>query len=274
MSKTFIIAEAGVNHNGGLDMAYKLCDAAKESKADAVKFQTYVTSRCWKPDHEMYQMLKDLELSCNDFRKIKQYCDKIGIMFLSTPEDESDLDFLVNELDMPIIKVNSANLTHHEFLRAVYRKKRTTIISTGMATEQEVINALEGLWVNNGTLVFNNDSSLLYVLHCTTHYPSEYNEVNLNAMVKMNYPLYGLSDHTLGIEVPIAAVAKGATVIEKHLTLDKELPGPDHKASLDPIEFKAMVQAIRNIEKAMGDGVKRPTEYELKIKDKVRRYSD
>jgi len=189
-------------------------------------------------------------------------------MFLSTPDDEESLNFLVDELGMPIIKIGSGNLVNKPFLKAVSGKNKPVILSTGMADREEVFEAYHQLDIKN-----------IYILHCTTCYPTNYHEVNLLAMIELQEQFneewyfnkgFGLSDHTPGIEIPIAAVAMGATVIEKHLTLDRNLPGPDHKASLEPDEFKQMVIAIRNVEQAMGDGIKRPCKRELEVRDLIR----
>lgn len=259
--KVFIIAEAGVNHNKSLDMAYQLCSAAKESGADAIKFQTWITDKIYPKDHPRYQMIRELEMPFDFFRQIKRYCDDIGIMFLSTPDDEESLDFLVNDLGMPIIKVGSGNLTNKIFLSKVIDKNKPIILSTGMSNYLEVFNAF--------ILFYERELTLL---HCVSCYPTNYNELNLSAMKGFETLecKYGLSDHTPGIEIPIAAVAMGATVIEKHLTINRNLPGPDHKASLEPDEFKQMVAAIRHVEEAMGDGIKKPCARELEVRDLIR----
>lgn len=276
MNKTFIIAEAGVNHNGKIELAYKLIVAAKETGVDAVKFQTFkaekIVSKKTKmaryqienlqKDESQLEMLKKLEISYGDFRKLKKYCDKIGIMFLSTPDEEESLDFLVDSIKIPIIKVGSGELTNLPFLRCIAKKNKPIIISTGMGNLGEVESALNIL-TNSGTKRKN-----ITILHCTTNYPCPYEEVNLKAMLSLKEAFklsVGYSDHTLGIEVPISAVSLGATVIEKHFTLDKNMEGPDHKASLEPNELKAMVKAIRNIEEALGDGIKKPNKSEIDI---------
>lgn len=275
MKHVYIIAEAGVNHNGRLDLALQLCDAAKSAGVDAVKFQTWKTEKIAtrsaplatyqeeniKGDSEsQFEMLKKLELSYNNFRIIKEYCEKIEIQFLSTPDEDESLDFLVN-LGLPLIKISSGEVTNIPFLRKIASKHRPTILSTGMSNINDVQMAYQTL-VDYGA----SDISLL---HCTTNYPCPYDEVNLKAMqtMKQIFPqcTVGYSDHTMGIEVPIAAVAMGAEIIEKHFTLDKTLEGPDHKASLEPNELKAMVDAIRHIEISLGDGVKRPNKSELEV---------
>lgn len=263
----FIISEIGVNHNKSLDMAYKLCDAAHEAGANAAKFQTWITDKILSPDHPRYQMIKDLEMPFDFFRKVKEYCDKIGIMFLSTPDDEESLDFLVDELDMPIIKIGSGNATNRNFIIKAIDKGKPLIISTGMCDWKEVDCIYK--------IVDPFYPEQLTLLHCVSLYPAEYREVNLKNIPDMiecyqGMCKVGLSDHTPGIEIPIAAVALGATVIEKHLTLDKTFSGPDHAASLEPAEFKMMVEAIRNVEAAMGNGIKQPCKRELQVRDLYR----
>ena len=271
MPRTFIIAEAGINHNKDIEFAFELCNAAKNAGADAVKFQTWVTDLIYTKDNPRYKMLKELEMPFDFFREIKKYCDDIGIMFLSTPDDIESLNFLIDELKMPIIKVGSANLINKPFLKAVINKNNQVILSTGMGNEQEFLWAL---WLIHSELKFKNK---IAYLHCVSCYPTDYFEVNLNCISTLkkwvnNIPnaSIGFSDHTIGIEIPIAAVVMGASVIEKHLTINRNLPGPDHKASLEPKEFKAMVTAIRHVEEAMGDGIKRPCLREIEIRDMVR----
>ena len=268
----YIIAEAGVNHNGKLDLALKLCDAAKEAGVDAVKFQTWKTENIVTKSAAMatyqeentgkeqsqYEMLKALELSYPEFDQIYSYCKKIGIQFLSTPDEEESLNYLLS-LNLPFIKIGSGEVTNIPYLRTIGSKHQKVILSTGMSTLSDVENAYNTLLVSGA-----KDVALL---HCTTNYPCPYNEVNLQAMqtLKSAFKCHvGYSDHTLGIEVPIAAVAMGAEIIEKHFTLDKNMEGPDHKASLDPQELKQMVTSIRNIEQAMGDGIKCPNASEQK----------
>ena len=278
-SKVFIIAEAGVNHNGDIRLAYKLVDAAKEAGADAVKFQTFkaenVVSKITEKaeyqrettnsEESQYEMIKKLELSFEDFVKIKDYCDKKGITFLSTPFDYESVDFL--ESLVPLYKVGSGEITNLPFLEYIAKKGKPIILSTGMSTLGEVEEAVK--------TITKVDSSLpLVLLHCVSNYPAKYEDVNLKAMLTLKEAFelpVGYSDHTLGIEIAIAAVALGAKVIEKHFTLDRGLPGPDHKASLEPDELKKMVKAIRNVEKALGSGVKRPTQSELKVMKVARR---
>lgn len=272
MNKVYIIAEAGVNHNGRLDLALKLCDAAKEAGVDAVKFQTWKTEKIVTRsaakavyqeentgnEQSQYEMLKELELSYEDFDTINEYCKNIGIQFLSTPDEEDSLDFLCS-LNLPFIKIGSGEVTNIPYLRVIGSRHQKVIISTGMSTLADVEKAYNTL--------LESGAKEVALLHCTTNYPCPYDEVNLKAMQTMKAAFkcqVGYSDHTMGIEVPIAAVAMGAEIIEKHFTLDKNMEGPDHKASLDPNELKEMVTSIRNIEKALGDGIKRPNASEQK----------
>lgn len=280
-NNTFIIAEAGVNHNGDIGLAKQLIDAAVVAGVDAVKFQTWKTELLVTEQAEMaeyqklntqkiesqFQMLKRLELSYDTFIELKKYCDHKGIMFLSTPDEETSATFL-NDLQ-PIFKIGSGELTNTPFLRHVAAFNKPIILSTGMGTLAEIEHALTTL-TNSGVARKN-----ITVLHVTTQYPTPMNEVNLNAMLTIKHAFPGIqvgySDHTLGIEVPVAAVALGATIIEKHFTLDKNMAGPDHLASLDPGELINMVKAIRNIELALGHGRKEPTESELENRKIVRK---
>ena len=262
----YIIAEAGVNHNGSFELACRLADAAKDAGADCVKYQTFksenlVSKNAQKAEYQkkttgdssQQDMLKKLELSFDSFVKLKEYCDKIGICFLSTPFDFDSIDFL-NSLNMPFWKIPSGEVTNYPYLVALAKTGKPVVMSTGMCEMSEISDAIKVL-KDNGT----KDIKLL---HCNTEYPTPFEDVNLTAMDTMRKAFnveVGYSDHTKGIEVPIAAVALGATIIEKHFTLDRNMEGPDHKASLEPDELKAMVQAIRNIEKAIGSGEKRPT---------------
>lgn len=286
MKKVFIIAEAGVNHNGNIELAYKLIDAAKEAGADAIKFQTFKTEKIVAKKAAMadyqkqnlgasisqFEMLKQLELSYDEFKAIKQYCDKRNILFLSTPDEEESLDFLTEELKVPIIKVGSGEIDNFPFLERIAQKNLPVILSTGMANLTEVSEAVE--LIKRNQKCKNNYYPALSLLHCTTNYPCPFNEVNLRAINTLKdvfqVPV-GYSDHTLGIEISVAAVALGATIIEKHFTLDKSLPGPDHVASLEPIELKNMVNSIRNIEFALGNGVKEPSRSEKKMIQVVRK---
>lgn len=266
----YIIAEAGVNHNGKLDLALKLCDAAKGAGVDAVKFQTwktdnivtaqarqaaYQTENTGKEESQ-YDMLKNLELSYDHFRTIQDYCKKIGIDFLSTPDEEESLAFLVS-LGLPFIKVGSGEVTNIPYLRKIGACKMPVILSTGMSNIGQVANAYDTL--------LQAGAKEVSLLHCTTNYPCPMDEVNLKAMLTLREAFkchVGYSDHTMGTEVPVAAVALGAEIIEKHFTLDRTMEGPDHKASLEPAELKLMVQQIRNIEAALGDGIKHPNKSE------------
>ncbi len=275
--RTLIIAEAGVNHNGDLDMAFRLCDAAKESGADIIKFQMWkteniITHNVEQADYQkknagkeesQFDMLKRLELSFQSFKRIKEYCDSVGILFASTADDKESLDFLVT-LGVPFIKVGSGEIGNIPFLKYIGSKHLPVILSTGMSTLADIDISLHALQ-EGGT-------DNITILHCTTSYPCPYEDVNLNAMKTLKNAFHlsvGYSDHTLGTEVPVAAVAMGAAVIEKHFTLDKGLKGPDHAASMEPGEFKKMVQAIRNIECAMGTAKKAPTDAERKISSVV-----
>ena len=260
-----IIAEAGVNHNGSLETAMKMVDAAVDAGADYIKFQTFhtdslVTTQCEAAEYQkenagvksQEKMLRDLELGYEDFKQLKDYCDKKGIGFLSTPFDDDSIDFVAS-LKPDYMKVPSGELTDLPFLRKMAKTRIPVIISTGMATPEEIAKALAPFRKEG----YGNEDMVL--LHCTTQYPAPMEDVNLLAMktVSESFGLpSGYSDHTMGIEIPIAAATLGASVIEKHFTLDRNLEGPDHKASLEPDELKEMVKAIRNIGKALGNGVK------------------
>jgi len=278
-SKTFIIAEAGVNHNGDKNLAFKLIDVAKESGADAIKFQTFKTEKgiskytkmadyqkknLGKEDSQI-EMIKKLELSYKDFEDLKKYCDEEGIIFLSSPFDEESIEFL--DKLVPYYKIPSGEIVNYPYLKLIAEKNKPIIMSTGMANLSDVEKALD-------TIYSINQDAEIYLLHCTTNYPTPYEEVNLKAMITLKEAFkipVGYSDHTLGIEVPIAAVVMGAQIIEKHFTLDRNLPGPDHKASLEPNELKTMVNAIRNVEKALGNGIKKPNKSEKEIEKVVRK---
>jgi N,N'-diacetyllegionaminate synthase len=278
-----IIAEAGVNHNGSLETAYKLIEAAAEAGADFVKFQTFktellVSKNAKKADYQkknfndiddsQFTMLKKLEIDEQMHHQLIAHCQKSGTKFLSTGFDFDSID-LLDSLNTPFFKIPSGEITNKPYLRHIASKHKPVIMSTGMADLDEVKAAVDVL-VTSGV-----DKSEITVLHCNTEYPTSFEDVNLKAMNHIANELQvrvGYSDHTTGIEVPIAAVALGATVIEKHFTLDRKLPGPDHKASLEPGELKAMVSAIRNIEKAMaGSGLKVPSSSEMKNKDIARK---
>lgn len=271
--RTCIIAEAGVNHNGDVAIAKKLCMAAKKAGADIVKFQTWITEKIItqnvkQADYQsentgsnqsQFDMLKKLELSYDDFREIKKYCDEIGIIFASTADEQDSLDFLV-DLGIPFIKIGSGDIGNIPYLRYMGTKKMPVILSTGMSTLGDVEISIQALR--------EGGAKNIKLLHCTTNYPCPYNDVNLKAMDTLRTAFgldVGYSDHTEGIEVAIAAVARGATIIEKHFTLDKNMDGPDHKASMEPEEFSCMVDCIRHIESAIGDGQKIPTKTEDEI---------
>ena len=279
--KTFIIAEAGGNHNGSMKLAMKLVDVAVEAGVDAVKFQTFRAERmiskfARKAEYQcntsgksetQLEMVKRLELDVTEHEELMGYCRGKGIMFLSTPFDLESIE-LLNGIGVEIFKIPSGEITNLPYLRRIGELKRKKILSTGMAEMGEIENALDILQ-EAGT---PKDS--IVVLHCNTEYPTPMEDVNLKAMLTIRDTFgvnVGYSDHTPGIEVPIAAVALGATVIEKHFTLDKNMEGPDHIASLDQSELERMVTAIRNIEKAMGDGIKRPSSSELKNMPVVRK---
>lgn len=274
MHKILIIAEAGVNHNGSLEIAFKLVDAAVEAGADVIKFQTFtavnlVSKSAPKAKYQInttdanesqFEMLQKLELDDNHHIQLQNYCRKQGIDFLSTPFDVLSIERL-HQLGLQSIKIPSGEITNYPYLRVIAKYNKQIIMSTGMANLGEIEAALDVL-ESNGT-----DKENIVLLHCNTEYPTPYEDVNLKAILTMRQAWglpVGYSDHTSGIEVPIAAVAMGATIIEKHFTLDRTLPGPDHKASLEPHELKAMVSSIRNIEKAMGDGIKTPSPSEKK----------
>ena len=280
-NRTFIIAEAGVNHNGNVQFAYRLVDAAVNCGANAIKFQTFRTEKIisknvakaqyqrdnTSQDESQFEMIKKLELSYNDFINIKHYCDEKQIIFLSTPDEEESLDFLCDVINVPYIKVGSGEITNLPFLKRVASKNKPIILSTGMAYIGEVEKALD-------TIYSTNNNANVILLHCTTNYPTPYEEVNLRAMLTLREAFklpVGYSDHTIGVEIPVAAVAMGACIIEKHFTLDRNMQGPDHKASLEPDDFERMVRAIRNVEDALGNGIKRPTKSEEEMKNVVRK---
>ncbi|MEH1796634.1 N-acetylneuraminate synthase [Nostoc sp.] len=275
----FIIAEAGVNHNGSLDMAKHLIDQALEAGADAVKFQSFksekvVSSTAPKaeyqlqttnPDESQLDMIRTLELSVEAHRELQSYSQKQGILFISTPFDEESADIL-EELNVPLFKIPSGEITNWPFLQYVARKGKPLIVSTGMSYLSEVEEALR--------VIRQVGCEQLVLLHCVSSYPTNPTEANLRAMHSMATALQvpvGYSDHTTGIEVALAAVALGACVIEKHFTLDKNLPGPDHKASLDPKELQALVKGVRTVECALGNGLKQPTESETNTRAIARR---
>lgn len=276
MNKVVIIAEAGVNHNGDINVAKKLIDAAVDAGVDYVKFQTFkadsLVSKSAKKaqyqsvnvndsDDSQYAMLKNLELSHEDHLQLMAYCSKKNIKFFSTAFDVEGVNYL-NNLGLSFFKIPSGEITNYPYLKAVALCGKPVIMSTGMCSEIEIKNALDVL------IKFGLSKEKISILHCNTEYPTPMKDVNLKAMLAIQKTFdveIGYSDHTLGIEVPIAAVAMGAKIIEKHFTLDRTLPGPDHVASLEPDELKNMVKAIRNIELAIsGDGDKKPSESETK----------
>ena len=267
----YIIAEAGVNHNGSFDLACKLAAAAKAAGADCIKFQTFksenlVSHTAQKAEYQknttgegsQVDMLKKLELSYEEFLALKDYCDKVGICFLSTPFDFESIEFL-NSIDMPFWKIPSGEVTNYPYLAAVAKTGKPVVMSTGMCDMTEIQDAID--------VLREHGAKSVKLLHCNTEYPTPLEDVNLRAMQTMKDAFgleVGYSDHTKGIEVPVAAVALGATVIEKHFTLDRNMEGPDHKASLEPDELEKMVSSIRNIEKALGNGDKTPSPSEKK----------
>ena len=269
----FIIAEAGVNHNGSIDLAKKLIDVASNAGADAVKFQTFKANNLVTKDakkaiyqkdtmnikESQFNMLKKLELNIEAHKELILYCNSKKIIFLSSPFDHESIELLKN-LDLEILKIPSGEITNLPYLRHIGKLNKKIILSTGMSTIDEVKNALSIL-INSGT-----KKNKITILHANTEYPTPMEDVNLRAMVTIGKELdvnFGYSDHTLGIEADIAAVAMGASCIEKHFTLDCNMEGPDHKASLEPSQLKAMVTAIRNIEKALGSSIKKPSKSEL-----------
>jgi N-acetylneuraminate synthase/N,N'-diacetyllegionaminate synthase len=276
---TFIVAEIGVNHNGSVHMARKLIDAAKDAGADSVKFQSFKTERIvtkyaekavyqketTDPKKSQYSMLKRLELGNAEMEELHRYAKKRNIIFLSSAFDEESVD-LLDSLDVPAFKVASGEITNLPLLRYMAEKKRPMILSTGLSTLDEIEEAL--------AVITEEGVEDIILLHCVTSYPAKEEEANLKVMDllrrQFGFPV-GFSDHTLGITVPIAAAALGAVLIEKHFTLDRTLPGPDHRASLEPTEFKEMVKDIRGVERALGDGVKRLTANEEEIKKAARR---
>ena len=275
----FIIAEAGVNHNGSIASAKQLIDVAAEAGADAVKFQTFIAEEVVSTDapkaeyqkqttdasESQFDMIKKLELSKEDHQELMDYAKHKNILFLSTPFDEKSVDLLV-ELGVPLIKISSGEITNHPFLKYIAKKGLPIILSTGMSTLDEVAEAV--------SVIKNAGCKDLTLLHCTSNYPARMEDCNLLAMKTMadafDVPV-GYSDHTPGIYVPLAAAAMGACVIEKHFTLDKSLPGPDHMASLEPDELEEMVRGIRLVEKARGSSIKAPVESEFEVRDIARR---
>ncbi|MBI1767957.1 MAG: N-acetylneuraminate synthase [Bacteroidetes bacterium] len=280
MDKVLIIAEAGVNHNGSLDRAKQLVAAAAEAGADIIKFQTFisenlVTASAPKAAYQkkedatasQYEMLKALELTKADHIELIEHCKRHNIFFFSTAFDLESLDFLAS-LNLGFWKIPSGELTNLPYLRKIGALNQEAYVSTGMATMKEINDAISVL------LKSGLEKEKIIIMHCNTEYPTPMHDVNLKAMLSIQKETglrIGYSDHTLGIEVPIAAAALGARVIEKHFTLDRTLPGPDHKASLEPGELKMMVSAIRNIEQALGDGIKKPSPSEIENKAVARK---
>jgi N,N'-diacetyllegionaminate synthase len=275
----FIVAEAGVNHNGDVDLGKKLIDAAKDAETDAVKFQAFkaenlVTKYAEKaryqkattgPNESQYNMIKKLELKAEEFRELYDYAKKKNIIFLSSTVDKKSVDLLGN-LGVPAFKVASGEITNFPLLRYIAGKKKPVILSTGMSTLDEIEDALE--------VIRQKGVQDIVLLHCVTSYPAKIEDVNLRVIETLRHRFklpVGFSDHTLGITASIASAALGAVLIEKHFTLDTSLPGPDHKASLEPDELKEMVRAIRDVEKALGDGIRKLTEDEERIKKVARR---
>ncbi len=303
--KTYIIAEAGVNHNGSLEIAKKLINVAAECGADAIKFQTFraeklvskdakkadYQKRTTEVDESQFDMIKKLELDETAHHELIQYCSDRDIQFLSTPFDLESLIFLTNECELPYIKIASGEITNSPFLLEIARMGKAVILSTGMSTLGEIEQALGVLafgYIDKGKKPTVEAFQMAYssiegrqllqqkvsLLHCTTEYPAPFSEVNLKAMDTLRSAFgltVGFSDHTPGIAVPIAAVARGAMIIEKHFTLDSNLPGPDHEASLEPQELKKMIEAIRQIEMALGCSYKIPVPSEIKNKAVARK---
>lgn len=274
MKHVCIIAEAGVNHNGSLELAKKMVDVAKDAGVDYVKFQTFnpkklVSKSAKKAEYQkettdsnesQLKMLEKLTLTNDDFIELKQYCDLVEVGFISTPFDLDSIEFL-ETFDMDFWKIPSGEITNLPFLEKIAKTGKKVIMSTGMCNMKEIYDAIE--------VLEKNGSKNIELLHCNTQYPTPFEDVNLRAMLSIKQEfnkVIGYSDHTLGIEVPIAAVALGAEIIEKHFTLDKSMTGPDHKASLNPKELKAMVVAIRNVEQILGDSLKTVSESESKNK--------
>lgn len=275
----FIVAEAGVNHNGDIKLAKKLVDAAKDVGADAIKFQTWKTENIKVRDSKMapyqrknlgyeesqFEMSKKYELPYSAFSELKDYAEEEGLIIFSTAEDEESINFL-NSVNIPVFKIPSGDLTNLPLLKFTAKKNRPIILSTGMGYLSEVDEAVR--------TILDTGNKEIIILHATSNYPAQYFELNLKCLTTLSKAfntIIGYSDHTLSIDVPIAAISLGAKVIEKHLTLDRGLKGPDHKASIKPDEFKLMVETIRSIENALGDGIKRPSDSEMEIRKFVRK---
>jgi N,N'-diacetyllegionaminate synthase len=275
----YVIAEAGINHNGSFELACRLIDVAKKAGADCVKFQTFISENfvsclAQKAEYQkktegksktQLDMIRELELPFSDFRRLSEHCQSIGIQFLSTPFDLSSIAFL-DTLDMPFWKIPSGEVTDLPYLLAIAKTGKPAVMSTGMCKMEEIQAAMEALLVNG--------TSKITLLHCSTEYPTPFEDVNLRAMLTMQDCFgvdVGYSDHTVGIEVAVSAAAMGATMIEKHFTLDRNMEGPDHKASLEPDQLAAMVRSIRNIEIALGNGSKEPSTSEQRNINIVRK---
>ena len=274
---TFIVAEIGVNHNQDIKLAKKLIDVARDAGADAVKFQTWKTENVILKETEMvgyqkknvkkttqFEMLKGLELPLAWHFELKEYAENSGLVFFSTMEDVESVDFLLGRLKIPLIKVGSGDLTNYPLLRHTAKFKVPMILSTGMSTLGEIDEAVR--------TILGEKNEMIVICQCTTEYPCPYDDVNLRAILSIKEAfktIVGFSDHSLGIECAVASVALGAKYLEKHLTLDRRMQGPDHKASIEPQEFKRMVQAIRNVEEALGDGIKKPSSLELKNRELI-----
>ena len=278
LKSVFIIAEAGINHGGSLKEGLKLIDIASKCKADAIKFQTFkpfeISSKFVEnvdyikkgTEKSNIEILTELSLSYEKFRVLKNYADKKGIFFMSTPDGIDSLNFLTDELKLSLIKIGSTEVTNLKFLTEIGKKNQSCILSTGLSNLNEVQEAY--------TILKNTTKKEIYVLQCTSDYPAKDNEINLKAMLTIRDKLgcsVGLSDHSIGSEAAVAAVALGAKIIEKHITRDKKQEGPDHKASMNPEEFCQFVQSIRKTEKILGDGIKKPTTSELKNLSGIRR---
>ena len=276
-NQIYIIAEAGVNHNGSIEIAKQLIDAGKAAGVDCVKFQTWKTEELIDPSAQkasyqlendgagsQFDMLKELELSYADFKELKSYSEQIGVDFLSTPDEKMSLDFLVDELKIDLIKVGSGEVGNILYLKQIAQKHKPVILSTGMSSLADVEKAYYTLLDNGATEVA--------ILHCTSEYPAPLETVNLKAMDTLKAAFQttvGYSDHTQGIAISIAAAARGARIIEKHFTLDKNMQGPDHKASIDPTELKELVSSIRAVEKSLGNGIKKIQAPEFETKKVV-----
>ena len=275
--RVFIIAEAGVNHDGSIKKAIKLVDIAVKAKVDAIKFQTFLPGELTgkfavnvkylkKNKINRFQLTKKLALKFDDFAKIKMYCNRKKILFLSTPDGKTSLKFLTRVLKVPMIKIGSSEVTNHDFLKLIAKENLPIIFSTGMSTLSEVKKSM--------SIMRKLTKKEIIILHCTTEYPAPYEEMNVRSMTTLEKKFkcrVGLSDHSLGFESSIVAVALGAKVLEKHFTISKKLKGPDHQASLSPIELEEYVRVIRNTENVLGSWQKKPTSSEIKNISGIRR---